>query len=127
MAGLLAIAAAGIVVTAAFPTQTSAGVLPAGVVRSAGGRLHDLGSGVAILALAAAMPAGAGLVPSRRFRGLTAALAAPPVLAGVVLLAVGNPVDGVRQRIMVAAALVWLAGLLATLPGHPGSGRERTT
>ncbi len=62
LAGLLALACAGLVVTAIFPTQTSAGVLPSGVARSTEGRLHDLGSGAALLALFGAVIASTAAV-----------------------------------------------------------------
>jgi hypothetical protein len=40
----LAIAAAGITVSAIFATQTVAGVLPEGVARTTTGQLHDFGT-----------------------------------------------------------------------------------
>ena len=47
------------------------------------------------------------------FRGLSRAVLAVAVIASAVLLAIGDPVDGIRQRILVAAACVWQAALVA--------------
>ena len=47
----LAVAALGMAITACFATQTSAGRLPPGVSLRVSGRLHDIGSGLATVAL----------------------------------------------------------------------------
>jgi hypothetical protein len=54
LATLLGVAAAGMVVTACSPTQTSAGRLPPGTALDLTGRLHDAGSGATSLAMLAA-------------------------------------------------------------------------
>ena len=114
VAWLLAVAAVGMLLTACFATQTSAGVLPPGIERTTGGRVHDLASGIATLALLGAL-----VTTALRgewvawFRGLSRAVLAVAVIASAVLLAIGDPVDGIRQRILVAAACVWQAALVA--------------
>jgi hypothetical protein len=125
MSMLLAIAAAGMVVTAIFPTQTVAGMLPAGTTRSVAGRLHDLGSDTTQLALFAAV------VTHALDRGLPAwsrRLAAMLLCAGVgtivVLVAAGDPVPGLRQRVLVLIAVMWQLGwMLAVTASSPGPGR----
>jgi hypothetical protein len=62
---LLVIATLGLLVTACFRTQTSAGLLPPGTQRSVGGRLHDLGSGIAMLALFGAVVASIDVIGKR--------------------------------------------------------------
>lgn len=123
MAALLALAAAGILVTACFNTQTSAGALPAGVRLGTAGRLHDVGSGVAMLALVGGALASAWAVedPTAFRRGVLVflALAAAGDLA---LLLGGAGVAGVRQRLVLAVACGWHAALLASRDGvRPGS------
>jgi MFS family permease len=106
---LMAVAAAGVVVLAVFATQTVAGELPAGVERTTAGRLHDVGSGVATLALLAAALTTAAVAWRRdRRRGVAlAALVGVAVVATVVGLAIGPSVGGLRQRVLLLAAVVW--------------------
>jgi hypothetical protein len=115
VAGLLGLASVAILVTACFATQTSAGELPPGVHLTTTGRLHNLGSGVASVALllgALAAIADGG----RRGRRTTATLVAVAVLGSTVLLAVGRDVGGIRQRMVVAVACVWQSSLLRRRP-----------
>ena len=116
LAGLLAVAAVGIVLTASFATQTSAGVLPPGTRRSSAGHVHDLASLVAMLALIGALIASVfARGRDARFRVLAARLLAGAVVAGGVLLAIGDPVDGIRQRVLVATGCTWQAALLLSV------------
>jgi hypothetical protein len=112
---LLTLAAAGVVVTAAFPTQTSAGVLPSGVERSLAGRLHDLASGVVTLALAAAgvVSAVAYRRRPREFGRLAISLLLLTVVLAGTLAAAGAP--GLRQRSLILAACGWQLLLLWAL------------
>lgn len=109
---LLVAAAAGMLVTACFSTQTSAGVLPPGVRLTARGRLHDLGSGVATLALLGAAVASALVIEARAFRRWVAVMLATSVASSAVLLAIGPAVGGVRQRVLVLLGCAWQASLL---------------
>jgi hypothetical protein len=112
----LVIATLGLLVTACFHTQTVAGVLPSGTQRSASGRLHDLGSGMAMLALFGAVVASAQVIGTRHALGRwLLVLLAIAVVTDATLLAVGSDVAGVRQRLLVAAACVWQVVLLLAL------------
>lgn len=114
LAALLAVASVAVVIVACFATQTSAGSLPAGIALSFAGRLHDIGSGLASVALLASAVISVferGL-PSA-FRRLAAGLVAVVVLSDVGLLAVGPSVGGVRQRVLVLVGVAWQGGLLA--------------
>lgn len=105
---LLGVAAAGMLVTACFATQTSAGKLPVGVRLGTGGRLHDLGSGVATLALVgAAVVSIANRDGSAVYRRRTAAILVVAFVSDAVLLVAGPSVGGIRQRILLACAALW--------------------
>lgn len=103
----LLLASAGLLLTASFATQTSAGRLPDGVSLDATGRLHDIGSGITTLALLAAVLLSLRLPDTARLRRGTTLLLAIALPADVFLLLVGSSVDGVRQRVVVAAACLW--------------------
>ncbi len=110
VSGLLVIAALGVIVLAIFPTQTSAGRLPSGVARSTGGRLHDLGSDLATLALVAAAVTSAAAARRRHDPQSTAIVVVLGivVVATVLGLAIGPSVAGLRQRAMLGGAVAWL-------------------
>jgi Protein of unknown function (DUF998) len=118
LSALLGVAAVGFVITAVWATQTSAGELPPGVERTTAGRLHDAGSGVASLAMLAAAVVSVRVGPVRRLRRLAIGVIGVAIVADVALLAVGASVGGVRQRVLVLAAVVWQAAVL-TPPPHP--------
>jgi hypothetical protein len=116
MAALLAIAAMGLLVTAAFKTQTSAGVLPAGVPRTTEGRLHDLGSGAALLALFGAALTSIRLIEDPRwFKRPAMGLLCVALATHVGLLIGGDPAPGLRQRLLLAGAVAWHVVLLVAL------------
>lgn len=111
--GLVAIAGVGMLITGCFHTQTVAGVLPPGIHLTAGGRLHDIGSGLATLAIALAVATSWWMAGRRGWFAVVSALAL--VLATVsdaALLAVGPSVGGIRERILVVIGCVWQACLL---------------
>lgn len=115
VAALLLIAACGLLLTAVFPTQTIAGILPPGVQRSSAGRLHDVASGGALLALFAAT-ATVALTARRTLIGrVTLGFLVLAVATSVALLAVGPSVAGIRQRALIAFAILWQAALLRAL------------
>ncbi|MDA0179292.1 DUF998 domain-containing protein [Solirubrobacter phytolaccae] len=103
----------GALLVAVFPTETIAGVLPAGVPRTAEGRLHDAGSGLITLALLAAV-----LIVAARpstpacWRAWSLGLAMLAVSVNVILLAVGPSVGGLRQRALIVIGCLWHASLL---------------
>ncbi len=74
--GGFGIAAAGLVLSALFATQTIAGVLPPDVHRTTGGQLHDAGTLAAFAGLAIAAAASLRLDVRRGYRLSLAALAA---------------------------------------------------
>lgn len=108
----LAVAALGIAVTACFATQTSAGRLPPGVSLSTSGRLHDLGSGLATVALLLAALLSLRLPSRPVLRKVTGWLLALACAGDLVLLAVGSGVAGIRQRLLVLVACIWQLALL---------------
>jgi Protein of unknown function (DUF998) len=116
----LLLAAVGVFVTACFATQTSGGALSPGVHRSTAGRLHDLGSGLVILALLGAVVASIVLVRApTAFRLRAGALLLLAVVTSATLLATGDHVPGVRQRVLVAVGCAWQALLLQALTRRP--------
>jgi hypothetical protein len=113
---LLAVAAAGLVLVASFGTQTVAGELPRGVSLGAGGRLHDLGSGLTTAALlAAAVVTAASHHAPAAFRRRTATLVFIAILGSVFMLAIGASVGGARQRLLILIAGCWQYLLLQLL------------
>ncbi len=103
----LGLAALGIGLTAIFATQTSAGRLPPGVSLDTTGRLHDIGSGIATIALLVASLLSLRLSERTLNR------------ATLLLLAIGPDVAGVRQRLLIAAACTWQLLLLRALAAGP--------
>jgi hypothetical protein len=113
---LLAVAALGMMLTASFPTQTSAGALPPGTTLTLTGRIHDLGSGITSLALLVATVVSAAQIRTpRSFRTRVAILVLIAIAASAVLLAIGPDVGGIRQRLVVLAGCVWQMLLLSVL------------
>jgi ABC-type transport system involved in cytochrome bd biosynthesis fused ATPase/permease subunit len=125
LAILLALASVGMLLTACFATQTSAGMLPPHTTLSATGRLHDLGSGLTGLALLlAAITSAIGSRTSKAFRERTVALIAVALLGSGVLLALGSSVGGIRQRLTILVGCLWqflLLEALARRAPHPSA------
>jgi hypothetical protein len=116
LALLLLLAGAGIVVVSLFATQTSAGILAPGVERSIGGRLHDLGSAIATLALLGAVIAASGKPHTPRWLSITSGgILTLVMLSVVVLLASGDHYPGIRQRVLLASGCTWHTLLLCAL------------
>jgi hypothetical protein len=119
----LAGASAGLVVAGLFATQTVGGELPAGVERTLGGRLHDLGTLGVFAGLLLAAAASLRLVPSRGYRLAVAALAAALLAIVPVLAALGADAPGIGQRgfILVGCAWQWCFARAASRgPEAPG-------
>jgi len=108
----LAVAALGMAITACFATQASAGRLPPGVSLSTSGRLHDIGSGLATVALFFSALLSLSLRAGSAFRRLTVALLVLACSSDVVLLEVGGSVGGIRQRILVLVGCAWQLAML---------------
>lgn len=105
---LLAIAAVGTCVCAAFATQTVAGELPPGAVRTTAGRLHDQGTLLVFAGLLGAALWGLRGVRSRRYRLGLLACGAGLLLAPAALVAAGLDWPGVGQRAIVLVGVGWL-------------------
>jgi hypothetical protein len=120
----LIVASLGMLVTASFATQTSAGQLPPGESLTTSGRLHDLGSGVTTLALALAVLLSLRPGESPRLRRLTLLLLLFVMPVVFVLYLVGEDVAGFRQRLLVALACAWQ--LLLLTKSSPVAGRGST-
>lgn len=104
--GLVA-ATAGLLVAAAFPTETVGGELPAGVVRTTGGRLHDLGTLGVLAGLVLAAAASLRLVPRRGYRLAVLALAAALLAIVPLLVALGIDAPGIGQRGFILVGCAW--------------------
>jgi hypothetical protein len=107
----LAVGAVGDALVCAFTTQAVEARVPEGVARTLTGRLHDVGGELLIGGLSVAV-----MATARGPEGRRALL--PVAVAGVlsvVLLATGDPMPGLRQRVVVAGAVAWQALLLRHL------------
>ena len=100
-------------VTALFHTETVAGSLPPGARLTPSGRLHDIGSGVAILAIAVAAAMSSWLAGRRGWFAVVSAWALGlAIVSDATLLALGSSVGGIRERILITIGCVWQACLL---------------
>jgi MFS family permease len=120
------LAAAGLVLLSACPTETSAGKLPPGQSLTITGRIHDVGSGLTTLALLAAAPLSTAVDrdASPRFRRRALLLIAIAVIGSAALLAAGPAVGGLRQRLAILCGCIWqllLLGALARSDPRPGA------
>ena len=116
LALLLVLASLGMLLTACFATQTSAGMLPPHTTLTTTGRLHDVGSGLTSVALLlAAIFSAIGYRASKAFRVRTVALIVIALLGSGVLLAVGSSVWGARQRQVILVGCLWQFLLLGAL------------
>ncbi len=110
-AGALLLAAVAVVVLAIFPTDR--GVEIPGVVTHATltGQIHDAAAASATVGiLTAALIGAVRRGGSIRVLGLT--LVGIGIASSVVLLAMGDPLPGVRQRALVAVGCLWQAAWL---------------
>lgn len=113
---MLVVAGVGLAIAAGFATETVAGQLPPGSEPTPSGRAHDLGSGVASLALgAAALLAASAPGAVSRQRLIGAVVVGLSVVCTGALLAIGDPAPGLRQRLLVLLAVLWQIALLSTL------------
>jgi hypothetical protein len=104
--GLVA-ATAGTLMAAIWPTETVAGELPADVVRTLGGRLHDLGTLGILAGLLLAALASLRLIQSWRYRLLVLALGFTLVAIVPALIALRLDAPGIGQRGFILVALGW--------------------
>jgi hypothetical protein len=106
LAGVTA-GAVGAVACAAFATETVGGELPAGVVKSTAGQLHDLGSAFIFFGLLIAGIASVRLVRRRSYRLSVLALAVLLFLIPGALIALGYDAPGWGQRGFIAVGCLW--------------------
>lgn len=110
---LLLTAAVGAIVTALFPAQASAGLLPPGQLKSDTERLHALGSNLIQACLYPAAVLSLVLPSPRWFPIVTVALLVVAVVAvGPALAVLDVDASGARQRLQLAAGCGWQFALL---------------
>lgn len=131
LAAALGVAAVGVGILAAWHTQAVAGVVPDHVRRSAAGQLHDLGGELVIAGCLAAMAQGIVHVHRGQTLQLSSAVAlAAGTVVTVVLLSLGDPAPGLRQRWTIAVVVAWQTAVLVCdgdwAPGLELSGRTRS-
>jgi len=112
---LVGLAALGACVAAAFATQTVAGELPPGAVRTTTGRLHDAGTLLILAGLLGGAVWGLRGVRTRRYRVGLAACAVAFFAAPAVLVAAALDWPGIGQRALVLVGVAYLALLLGEL------------
>ena len=109
--------------TAAAHTQTVAGVVPPGRSLTATGHIHDAASGVVLFGFFPAVLASLIRFPRPRWFGSLAATVAVISL----LFTAASAAPGLRERVEVASACVWLLALLTVVrPAEHGAPREGT-
>lgn len=103
----LVLGALGALGAGLFPTQTVAGELPEGVVRTLGGRLHDWATLLIFVGLVVAALASAVVVRRRGFRLAVAGLAVALFAVVPVLVALELDAPGIGQRGFVLVGVAW--------------------
>ena len=127
----LGAATVGLVMAAIWSTETVGGELPAGVERTLGGRLHDLGTLAILAGLLLAALASLRLVPSTRYRLIVLALGIALVAIVPVLIALRLDEPGIGQRGFILVGLAWQWAFASHERGYarslnrPDRGRER--
>jgi hypothetical protein len=125
LASLLLVAGLGFIVAAVCPTQAVRGVVPPGEPLRLAGRLHDLGSGIAQLAIFGAAIVSALLhVAPRSFRRAALALVVAGLLVGPGLAVAGAGDRGLRQRVLAAGACGWQLALIRSLDRNGRARRD---
>jgi Protein of unknown function (DUF998) len=106
--------AVGLVLVACFATDR--GLVEPGVVLQATteGRIHDAASALVMAGILVGALLGAALIGGR-VRALSLLLISTAIVADVLLLILGDPVPGIRQRILATAGCLWQALWLAAL------------
>ena len=100
-------ATAGLLLCAGWTTQTVGGELPAGVRRTTGGRLHDLGTLLILAGLVVAALASLRLLAGRRYRLAVVGLGVALLAIVPVLVALGIGAPGIGQRAFILVGVAW--------------------
>lgn len=122
---LVAVAAAGTPLAAAFATITVGGELPVGETYTTAGRLHDLGASLLFFGLLLAAVASLRRLSRPGYRWSVAGLAACLLLAPAVLVVLGRDWPGIGQRAVILVGCGWLL-LAAGETARVTSGGRRT-
>jgi hypothetical protein len=125
---LLAFAALGLATAACFHTQAVAGRVPAGVARTNAGILHDAGAGGATVAIFVAATLSGVIARDRGVVRVSRGVVVSAVVVQVALLSAGPSLSGIRQRLLIALALGWLAivNMRVDSPDTAGDDTETT-
>lgn len=110
-------AAASIALLAFFPTDRGEEIAAVVSHTTAVGRVHDAASGLAAVGLLAAALVGA-VRRNGWVRVVTLALLAAGIASTVILLAAGDPLPGLRQRLLLAVGCLWQVAWLLELRGE---------
>lgn len=110
-AGALLCAALGVILLGCFPTDRGAEIPGAITHATPAGEVHDLASALTTVSILLA-----AVVSAVRCRGslraLTLGLLVVAIFSTVVLLAIGDPLPGIRQRLLLGTACLWQGALL---------------
>lgn len=108
----LVVAAFGLALVTFFATDRGVEVAGAVTHHTVGGRIHDAGSALVTVSILTAVVADA---LRKRSAALACSVIAAAVVSSAVLLALGDPLPGLRQRCLVACACIWQAVVLYRL------------
>ncbi|HEX5594074.1 MAG TPA: DUF998 domain-containing protein [Solirubrobacterales bacterium] len=107
-ASALLCAALGVILLACFPTDRGAEIPAAVTHATAAGRVHDLASALTTVSILLA-----AITSAVRVRGslgtLILGLMVLALSSSVILLALGDPLPGIRQRALLGAGCIWQA------------------
>jgi hypothetical protein len=109
---VLGVAAFGLVLLTLFATDRGVEVAGAVTRHTVAGRLHDTGSALVTVSVLVAVVADAF---RSRNTALASAVIAAAIASSAVLLACGDPLPGLRQRCLVACAVIWQAVVIDRL------------
>jgi hypothetical protein len=125
-AGALLGAAVGVALLALFPTDRGAEVPGAVTHTTVAGQVHDAASALVAVGILVAAVIGAVRYDGS-IRALSLSLVAIGAASSVAMLAIGDPLPGVRQRVLVAAGCLWQAVCLLRLRAEAAATSPRSS